>query len=317
MFINNTKRYSKDMIKKVIIVVSMLIVTAIGFKSFHSASEDAVPASKNTPAIQGIGALGSIEPRSRVIKLSHDAGPEGARIEKWQVKEGDTVKQNDILAYFSDYERKQSKLSVAEAEISVLEAKLRSEKANYIFVKEDYARVGQLLKVKAISQKEMQDKKRNYDQSKAMIDSAEAELESAKASLVLARQELKQTFVAAPIAGTILKIHAWPGERVSDKGVVDIADISTLDVVAEIYERDMPRVRQGQKAEIHVAGFDKAFTGEVYQLGYMVNKNDLNNTDPLADRDNRVVEVRIALPKEVSSQLQHLLYMQVDVRIDG
>lgn len=47
---------------------------------------------------QGVGALGHIEPRSRVIKISHNAGPEGARVEQLFYSEGDRVKSGDALA---------------------------------------------------------------------------------------------------------------------------------------------------------------------------------------------------------------------------
>lgn len=301
--------------KKYGLAVVLLLLALIAIQPWNRNDGTESKHPQENASISGIGALGQIEPRSRVIRISYDSGPEGARVEKLMVKEGDLVKQGDIIAYFSDHERKISKLKAARAEVGVLEAKIRNEKANFAFVREDYARVGQLVKVKAISQKDMQEKKRNYDQSQATRDSLEAELESAKANALLAEQEILQTYVTAPITGTILKIHAWQGERIGDKGLADIADLTRLDVVAEIYERDMPRIHAGQKADIKIPGFPDMFKGEIYQPGYMVSKNDLNTTDPLADRDNRVVEVRIALPAEASEKLQHLIYMQVDVRV--
>uniref|UniRef100_UPI00374DB641 hypothetical protein n=1 Tax=Nitrosomonas sp. TaxID=42353 RepID=UPI00374DB641 len=35
------------------------------------------------------------------------------------------------------------------------------------------------------------------------------------------------------------------------------------------------------------------YRAQVRELGFLVRKNDLNDTDPLADRDNRIIEVRI------------------------
>ena len=133
--------------------------------------------------------------------------------------------------------------------------------------------------------------------------------------MVLAERELEQSTLVSPIDGTILKIKAWPGERVTDNGVVEIANLTQIDVVAEIYERDMPRVKIGQKAEIKVPGMQETFGGTVRELGYVVRKNDMNDTDPLADRDNRVVEVRITLDPGKEEILKHLIYMQVDVRL--
>jgi HlyD family secretion protein len=47
-----------------------------------------------------------------------------------------------------------------------------------------------------------------------------------------------------------------------------------------------------------------------------VRKNDINDTDPLADRDNRTVEVRISIAGEKAELLKHLIYIQVNVRIN-
>ncbi len=94
-----------------------------------------------------------------------------------------------------------------------------------------------------------------------------------------------------------------------------MADLAQLDVVAEVYERDITRVKMGQKAEVKVAGLREPFIGEVRDIGFLVRKNDISNTDPLSDRDNRVVEVRIMLDSIAVEALRHLIYMQVDVRL--
>jgi HlyD family secretion protein len=41
----------------------------------------------------------------------------------------------------------------------------------------------------------------------------------------------------------------------------------------------------------------------------------LNDTDPLADRDNRIIEVRLTLEPDAVKALQHQIYRQVQVRI--
>jgi HlyD family secretion protein len=50
-------------------------------------------------------------------------------------------------------------------------------------------------------------------------------------------------------------------------------------------------------------------------LGYLVRKNDLNDTDPLADRDNRIIEVRLTLDPLAVADLRHQIFRQVYVRI--
>lgn len=60
------------------ILLRFLIVTSFTFISFNVLAETTYPINSS----QGIGALGHIEPRSRVISVSHNAGPEGARVKQ-------------------------------------------------------------------------------------------------------------------------------------------------------------------------------------------------------------------------------------------
>ncbi|MCK5556033.1 MAG: biotin/lipoyl-binding protein, partial [Alphaproteobacteria bacterium] len=92
------------------------------------------------PPNNGIGALGRIEPRSRIISVSHDAGPEGARVEKILVTEGQQVKRGDILAVFSDTPRKKAKLADAEIQTIILEARINAELMRLDFLEKDYKR---------------------------------------------------------------------------------------------------------------------------------------------------------------------------------
>lgn len=46
-----------------------------------------------------------------------------------------------------------------------------------------------------------------------------------------------------------------------------------------------------------------------------MRKNDLNDTDPLADWDNRVVEVRLTLDEPAINDLKYQILRQVQVQI--
>jgi len=300
-------------------LLAILLIAAVAFalRDGHKTREPVrAPIREEAPVSPShVGPLGRIEPRSRVLKVSHDAGPEGARIGLLKVAEGEQVEQGAVIAEFSDRPRKEASLNAARARMTMLEAKITAEETNTRYFAKEYDRVRTLANAKAVATARRDQAERDYAQSQALVASLRAELASAQAEAKLAEEEVRQSVLLAPMTGTIIKILAWPGERVGDRGVVEMADLTELDVVAEIYERDMPRVKAGQKAEIRVPGIATPFTGDVRELGYQVRKNDLNDTDPLADRDNRIVEVRITLPSQATEQLRHLLYMQVDVRL--
>ncbi|MFN5589198.1 MAG: HlyD family efflux transporter periplasmic adaptor subunit [Holosporales bacterium] len=112
-----------------------------------------------------------------------------------------------------------------------------------------------------------------------------------------------------------MRIFTRVGERLADQGFAEFADLSRMDVRAEVFESDIQRVKEGQRAEILLPNEKKPLKGAVYQVGFVVRGNDLNNTDPLADKDNRVVAVRIAVDPADTERLKHQIYRRVSVRI--
>jgi HlyD family secretion protein len=52
--------------------------------------------------------------------------------------------------------------------------------------------------------------------------------------------------------------RARPGERVPEDGLLELADFSALDIVAEVYEMDLPRVREGAAAQVVIPRWDRA-----------------------------------------------------------
>ncbi len=264
---------------------------------------------------QGIGALGRIEPRSRVIKVSHNAGPEGAKVEQLFFQEADRVKAGEKLAILSDYTKKKAEVDAARTRIKVLEAQRAVEEVALAFNKREYLRYRSLEQSAAASVSLADAKRLAFEQSDANLKHLAAEIANARSEQKISEAALENTLIYAPITGTVLKILTWPGERISDNALLEIADLTRLDVVAEVYESDLPQVKVGQKGCIHAPGFKRSYHAKVRELGFLVKKNDLNDTDPLADRDNRIIEVRLTLEAEAVAELQHQIFRQVWVRI--
>lgn len=265
--------------------------------------------------VMGVGALGRIEPRSRVIRVSHNAGVEGVNLQKLFFQEGDLVNNGDVLAILADHDRSQAVIEAAKANVKVLEAKLAVEKVTYAYNEKEYLRYQSLSKSATASVSTADQKRLAFQQSQAIINQLQAAIASAKADQQVAEENLAKTIIKAPLAGTIIKVQAWPGERITDKGLLEMADLTQLDIVAEVYEVDLPKVHVGQTAQIQLIGYPNAYKAQVRELGYLVRKNDLNDTDPLADKDNRIIEVRLTLEDKAVTDLQHQIYRQVQVRI--
>lgn len=147
------------------------------------------------------------------------------------------------------------------------------------------------------------------------VQVAQAELNSAIAAVQQAEAELDLTYIKSPINGQILEVHARSGETVGSEGIVEIGQTDQMYVAAQVYETDIQRVRIGQKATITSTAFSGELQGEVEQIGLQVNQQDAFEVNPLANTDNRVVEVKIRLDPETSQQVAHLSNLQVEVVI--
>ncbi len=91
--------------------------------------------------------------------------------------------------------------------------------------------------------------------------------------------------VTAPIDGEVIEKHATLGEVVNpNDNVFTIADLSTVWVVIDVYQRDVPRVHSGQPVEATADGFPgRVFKGQVAYVGKVL------------DEDTRTLKIRVAL----------------------
>jgi ABC exporter DevB family membrane fusion protein len=154
---------------------------------------------------------------------------------------------------------------------------------------------------------------------KVDVEKAKAELDLSLARFNEAKAELDKSVVRAPVEAQVLKIYTRPGEKIDDQdGIADLGITSQMTVIAEVYENDVARVKNGQKAWIKSE--NDSFTGElegrVGKIGYKIGKNDVLDADPAADIDARVVEVTIVLSPQASKEVARLSNANVLVTID-
>lgn len=147
------------------------------------------------------------------------------------------------------------------------------------------------------------------------VQFAQAEVDSASAAVQKAEADLELSSIRSPRAGTILKIHTWPGEIIGNKGIVELGQTQAMYAVAEIYELDINKIKVGQKAKIICLNFPEKLQGTVEQVGLLVAKKDVLNTDPAAEIDSRVVEVKIRLDPKDSHRVSGLTNAKVKVAI--
>jgi RND family efflux transporter MFP subunit len=191
------------------------------------------------------------------------------------VDEGDRVKKGQLIARLDDSDVAAS-LRRARENLRVAEADLDDAKINF-------ERMQKLVGTRAIAQA-------NYDAADARYKRVLATIEAAKFAVQEAEVAVENTRIIAPFDGTVLKKNADVGEIVaplagavsSRAAVVTIADMSSLEVDADVSEANITRVSANQNCEITL----DAYPQQRYP-GYV------SNIVPTADRAKATVMVKI------------------------
>ena len=146
---------------------------------------------------------------------------------------------------------------------------------------------------------------------------AEAEVRQAEAAVKTAQAELDRAYIKSPQAGTVIKILTRPGEVVSsDEGIARIGQTKEMYAVAEVYQSDISKVKLGQAVTVTSSAIDGKLTGTVAKIGLEIERQEVVNTDPTANIDARVVEVKVKLDEASSQKVAGLTNLQVKTRIE-
>lgn len=149
------------------------------------------------------------------------------------------------------------------------------------------------------------------------INVSQAKLKEAQSVVKIAQAELDNAYVKSPQAGTVIKILTRPGEIISStEGIVKIGQINQMYAVAEVYQSDISKVQLGQKAIVTSGVIKGKLQGTVERIGLEVQRQEVVNTDPTANIDARVIEVRIKLEPESSQKVAGLTNLQVTVTLE-
>jgi HlyD family secretion protein len=150
---------------------------------------------------------------------------------------------------------------------------------------------------------------------KVDVEAAIAELNRAEVLVKKATINLQKAYVKSPQNGQVFEIHTHPGELITNNGIADIGKTSQMYVIAEVYESDITKILQGKQVRIVGDIFSQELQGKVERIGLQVSKQNLTNTDPSSNIDNRIVKVHIRLNTASSQQAAKFTNMQVKVII--
>ena len=212
-----------------------------------------------------VSAAGVLQPRDAVAVGTELAG----RVGEVLVDIGQSVEKDQPLARMDD---RLPKLRLRQAEVAVDLAKADVARAE---AARDAAKV---VVQRATELLEAGGQRRDLDAAEAGLRSAEAtvhvaevKVQEAEAARQLADHGLALTAVRAPIAGVVIDRKVTAGQQIgpplSALLFTVAADLARMEVVAQVAEGDIGRVKPGLAATFTVNSFpDVTFRGEVKQI---------------------------------------------------
>ena len=211
------------------------------------AASDVVKAETRELA-QGLPISGSLKAINSAVVKARAAG----ELQGLTVREGDVVKAGQIVAridateYGARVKQAQEQADSAKAQIEIAQRQWDNNKA--------------LVDQGFIS-------KTALDTSLNNFNAAQANHKAALAAVEMARKTLDDTVLRAPISGVVAQRLAQPGERVGvDTRVIEIVDLSRLELEATLSAADSMNVRVGQEAVLQIEGSAKPVPAKVVRI---------------------------------------------------
>ncbi len=289
---------------KKILITSLVVLVAAGlvtFMYFHAASgytkvlTGKVVKQDLTTIVSGTG---QIKPKTYMNVGATSFG----RITHFYVKEGDHVKQGQVLATIENVQQESSvngqEAAIAAAKTDIAsyiaaektaQANVEHAKADLEQKKLDWDRAQGLYKDGIMAKQDYDAKKAAYDtdvasldqaiaglnQAKAQTDSARGHLQTQVANLRADQDLLSKTIATAPFDGIVTNEPIREGETVVEgiqnaegSTLMTLADMSVITAEVKVDETDIVNVQMGQPADVTVDAIpNKVFKGHVTLVG--------------------------------------------------
>jgi membrane fusion protein, heavy metal efflux system len=267
-------------------------------------------------AVRATGKILVSEDRVASIGPVHEG-----RLVRLYAGQGSVVKKGQKLADLQSADLDQAEADYLKA-VADSENARRTSEAELKLAQQTYDRTKMLYEKTIAAGKALQSAEHDLQVAKA---TAESSIASTKAALTSARHRLlilglteadihalatKTDFTAifsltSPISGIVVERNATVGATVgSDANVFKIVDISSVWIDANVFEKDVPRVKLGQQVNVSVTAFPgTVFTGKVILVSTVM------------DPDTRSLKVRTEVPNR-DARLKPDMFANVEIITD-
>lgn len=253
-------------LKTALVLLALIAVVALGWRGY--AARQATRQAQSAPVKDPVIELSAIDlATAHVVELTSGLPISGAlkavnsaivkarvpgELQGLTVREGDRVEAGQVIArvesteYADRVRQAQQQADAAKAQVEIAQRQVDNNAA--------LVRQGFISKTAA-------------DNSLASLNTAQANHRAAQAGIDVLRKSLADTVLRAPISGQVSQRLAQPGERVAPEArIVEIVDLSRLELEASVSPADSVAVRVGQQALLRIEGVAQPVAATVARI---------------------------------------------------
>jgi RND family efflux transporter MFP subunit len=249
---------------------------------------------------QTLTVVGNLVGEQTVAVVPKTAG----RLESVVVKMGDRVGRGQRIATIEDREILEQ-VKQAEAAFQVARAGIRQREADLKFAETNLTRSRELFGRQLLPRQTLDDADARHQAAAAQLELGRAQLTQSQARLDELRITLANTIISSPVNGFVARRHSDAGAYVSqNQPVVDVVDISTVRLIANIVEKDLRRIEAGEAARVEVDAYPgERFDGRVARVA------------PVLDPATRTAQIEVEIPNP-GNRLKPGMYARVNLTIE-
>ena len=246
-----------------------------------------------------VTATGKLAPREYV-----DVGAQvSGQLKKLHVDIGDAVKKGQLLAEI-DVTLFMAKVDQQRAQLVYQESSLVEKEAQLDLAKINHERQTKLYEAHATSLENLQNAALELQSAQAQLKMLKAQIEQTKSSLRAEEANLEFTRIYAPMDGTVVSLSAKQGQTLNANQqaptILQIADLGTMTVKAEVSEADVIRLREGMEVYFKTLGREKRWYSKLSKVEPTpVITNNVVLYNALFDVDNMKKELMTSMTAQV------------------
>lgn len=186
----------------------------------------------------------------KAIELVTVGAQTSGKIEYLPVKVGQRIQKGDLIAQI-DSTTQENDVNSTKAKLTSLKAQLNAAEISAKIAEKQFVREQRLLKKNAASQEDFENAKDAFEAAKAKVTELKASIAETALALNTAETNLGYTKITAPLDGVIVSVPVKTGQTVNaamnTPTIVQIADLSQMEILIEISEGDIGKVHTGAK----------------------------------------------------------------------